>query len=611
MGSLAAAWQAELLVLRKWRVAWVLVAMAPVMVLVQAYVFTFLEYLGSTPADYDVFGTPQQQLAPMLPSQFIIITAGQFFITAPFILLGAVTAGGDWGRGTIRTALVQGPGRARSFAGQVLAVMTAAVVSVLATFAVAGAASELISLYVGPAGRAAATPSPSTSMMLQAVGAGLLVGLAYTALGIALGTLCRSAAAGVVAALAWYLVVEQFGYNLSLDVGGWLERVYDAFPAASDVTLVSMFGSPGGGIDSSTYQPVPPWAAAAVLSGYALVFLAVTAVVVRRRDIPGAGRRPRRTDRADRAARTDRAVPAPPVTLPAATGPRGVLACLRAELTVMARWPAMWTLVLVFPVFTLLWAYVSQFLFYLYAGRGSIIASSPLEVLPTILPGQFVPAVLNNIGYLGTVPGEVVFFVIGALAGGSQWAGGTIKTALLQGPGRAGVALGQALAIGVAILTSIVLTFAVAGGASIAMALGITGQVSPAAGPLPAAGQVAAAVGIAALIGLAWGAAGWMTATVLKSAAGAFAVILLWNTVLQVQVDQYATEMPRAVRVLYDVLPEAATNTLAYFYGQVGYGGPQATFGRLAPSLAIVVLAAYVACCVAVVVSLTRRRDIA
>jgi ABC-2 type transport system permease protein len=609
MGSLVAAWRAELLVLRKWRVAWVLVAIAPVMVLVQAYVFTFLEYLGSTPADYSVFGTPRQQLAPMLPSQFIIITAGQFFITAPFILFGAVTAGGDWGRGTITTALVQGAGRVRSFAGQVLAVMTAAAVSVLATFAVAGVASELISLYVGPAGRAAATPAPAASAVLEAVGAGLLIGLAYTALGIALGTLCRSATAGVVAALAWYLIVEQFGYNLSLDVGGWLERVYDAFPAASDVTLVSMFGSPGGGIDSATYQPVPPWAAAAILSGYALVFLVVTVLVVRRRDIPGAGRRagrrPRRTDPPDRA-------PAPPVTLPAtATRLRGVLACLRAELAVMARWPAMRALVLVFPVFTLLWAYFSQFLWYLYAGRGSILASSPLEVLPTILPGQFVPAVLNNLGYLGTVPGEVVFFVIGALAGGSQWAGGTIKTALLQGPGRAVVTLGQALAIGVAILASIALTFAVAGGASIAMALGITGQVSPAVGPLPAAGHVLVAVGIAAIIGLAWGAAGWMTATVLKSATGAFAVILLWNTILQLQLDQYATEMPRAVRLLYDVLPEAATNTLAYFYGQVGYGGPQATFGRLAPSLAILILVAYVACCVTVVVGLTRRRDIA
>ena len=66
----------------------------------------------------------------------------------------------------------------------------------------------------------------------------------------------------------------------------------------------------------------------------------------------------------------------------------------------------------------------------------------------------------------------------------------------------------------------------------------------PAAGSLPGEGWLAAAFGIAVIVSLAWGAVGW-TGTVLKSAAVASAVMLLWTTIVQVQVDYYATMMPK------------------------------------------------------------------
>ena len=66
----------------------------------------------------------------------------------------------------------------------------------------------------------------------------------------------------------------------------------------------------------------------------------------------------------------------------------------------------------------------------------------------------------------------------------------------------------------------------------------------PAAGWLPGEGWLAAAFGIAVIVSLAWGAVSW-TGTVLKSAAVAIAVMLLWSTIVQVQVDYYATMMPK------------------------------------------------------------------
>jgi ABC-2 type transport system permease protein len=600
--------RAELLVLRKSKVAWALVLTAPALTLVTAYLFSFLGYLGDTPAMYAQEGTPAQDLPAMLPSQFVIQAVGSLFFTAPFIVLGAVIAGGDWGRGTIRTSLLAGPGRVRAFAGQAAAILIACAVSVLLCFALAAVACIAIRWYAGPAAPGAAGNGafPAWSMIGEGVGAGLLVGVAYGALGIALGTICRSAGGGVAAALAWYFLVDDQMYELSLNAGGVFQHIYDAFPEASVVTLTSMFGSSGGGAGSQTYQPVGPWESAGILLGYIAVFLGLALVLVLRRDVAADGHARFTWPRSAR-----RRAPAIGQEPAQADGRgAGVLASARAELLVMCRWPAMWAFVLIMPVVTLFDGYLAQFVLYLNAGTSAIVLSSPSQVLPAILPGQYVPAVLNSIGFDPTLPGTAAFFLIGALAAGSSWAGRTITTSLLQAPGRIRTAAGQALAVAVALVASVVLTFAVAGLSTVLIAVTLTGSASPAAGPLPGAARLAAAFGIAVVVSLAWGAAGWTAGTVLKSAAGAFAVMLLWTTIVQVQLDYYATLMPGAARVVYDLLPDAATNTVALLFGQVNYGGPMGGFGEVAPGLAFAILAAYALACFALPVLVTRRRDI-
>ena len=121
-----------------------------------------------------------------------------------------------------------------------------------------------------------------------------------------------------------------------------------------------------------------------------------------------------------------------------------------------------------------------------------------------------------------------------------------------------------------ALVASVALTFAAAGVFTTVIAVIVTGSASPASGPLPGPGRLAnAAFGIAVIVSLTWGAVGWAAGAVLRSAVGAFAVILLWTTVVQAQLDYYATLMPRAARAVYDVLPDAATNTVALLFGQV------------------------------------------
>jgi ABC-2 type transport system permease protein len=597
--------RAELLILRKSKVAWVLVLTVPMLTLVTTYLFEFVDYLGLTPAMYATFGTPAQNLPGLLPSQFAIEAVNELFFTAPFIVLGAVIAGGDWGRGTIKTSLLQGPSRARTFAGQTLAIMVACAVSVVLSFALAAVASLLIRWYVGSAAGGAVAAVPTPSVVGRAVAVGLLIGIAYGALGIALGTLCRSAAGGVAAALLWYALVDGFLYDLSLNAGGVFQRVYDAFPAASVVTLTSMFGSPGGGASSATYQPVRPLVATLILLGYTLAFLVLAFLRLRRSDVAAASgtwfARRRPLPSGPRAGRA-------PVDVADRRG-AGVLASWRAELLVMSKWPAMWAFVLALPVFTLLNSYAAQYVLYLHAGAGAISLATPSQVLPSILPGQFVPAVLNSIGYDPTLAGTAAFFLIGALAAGSNWADGTIKTALLQGPTRVRSSVGQALAVAVALAASVILTFAVSGLFSLVIALTQTGPAALVASPPVTVGRLAGGFGIAIVVSLAWGAAGWTTGTLLKSATGAFAAMLLWTTVVQLQLDQAAQELSGSLRTIYDVLPDASTNTVTDLFGAAN---PQyaPTFAAVAPLLAFAILALYALACFVLPVVMTRRRDL-
>ena len=107
-----AAARAELLILRKWPMAWALLLVTPVVTLAVYYVAAFVLYVTLTPAQYGPLGTPSQNLPMMLSSQFSIIAVSQFAFSAqvPLIVLGAIMAGGDWTSGTLRTTVRQGAG---------------------------------------------------------------------------------------------------------------------------------------------------------------------------------------------------------------------------------------------------------------------------------------------------------------------------------------------------------------------------------------------------------------------------------------------------------------------------------------------------------------------
>jgi len=609
-----ASMRAELLVLRKWPAAWGLLALTPLLVLLSDYVAEWIFYLTLTPAYYSTEGTPAQNLQGLLPSQFNIIAVFQFTFagTAPFIVLGAAMAGGDWGRGTITTALLQGPGRARTFAGQAAALIVAVTASVLATFAVAAAASSVIRLVEAKSVNPVAAAMPGVGVIAESVGAALLVAIAYGMVGLFLGTVFRSAAGAVAVALVWTLIVEGTLWDLALQLPrGLVRTITDLTLNASAVTVTGDFGTPGGGAGSQNYLIVRPVVAIATLLAYIAASLALALLVLRHRDAVTATNRRfrlrwrRRRRPAGSAGRTRPPRPEPAVT--------GVLASLRAELLIMRKRPAVWALVLVLPVDMLINSYGYAYVLYATANSGVSLGVNVPQVLSSLLPDQYLMTALNGgFGEFNEVNGVVVFMLLGALVGGSDWGLNTVRTALLQGPGRLRTFAGQGLALAGAVAVSVLLTFVLAAAASSIIALHQTGSLAPAGGQFPAFGDVAAALAAGLVLGLAYMAIGLSLGVWLRSAGAAIGAVLLWAVVAEPSIEYFAGQLHGIIVKLYQLLPDASTNALVNLDGTPSYYyGASQPQGHVAPPLAFLILGLYAAIFLVIPALVTRRRDIA
>jgi hypothetical protein len=242
--------------------------------------------------------------------------------------------------------------------------------------------------------------------------------------------------------------------------------------------------------------------------------------------------------------------------------------------------------------------------------------NAPL-VLASMMPNQFLAAALNG-GFGADGLGEdgggylaVLLMLLGALVGGSDWGRGTIRTALLQGPGRLRTCAGQALALAVAVAASVTLTFALAAGASAIVALHQTGSLSPAGRQFPVFPHLVGALATALVLALAYAAVGWTLGIWLRSASAAFGAVLLWFVVAEPTIEFFALQLHGVILRIYDILPDAGTNTLLRLYGVgVSVWSPPFPTSDVAPALAFLTLGLYVVAFLAIPALLTRRRDV-
>jgi ABC-type transport system involved in multi-copper enzyme maturation permease subunit len=176
--------------------------------------------------------------------------------------------------------LTQNPSRVTVITARAAAIAAGLLAISVATVLATGAASTGVALL---SGRDLAWPPLST--LLVGVGATWLISMAAASLGMFLATLFRNTAAAVGAGLVWLLAVE----NLVSALAGTITSahgVQQVLLGPSGGSLASALGSAAqddGGVPG-VIKVSAPGTACAVLAGYVVLFVGLSALVTSRRD---------------------------------------------------------------------------------------------------------------------------------------------------------------------------------------------------------------------------------------------------------------------------------------------------------------------------------------
>ena len=312
--------------------------------------------------------------------------------------------------------------------------------------------------------------------MAHAIGVTVLVSATYGTAGLALGSLVRGVGGAAGACFVWVEGVETTVANLGASQnGGVFTVLYDHLPLASATTLTDMFGLPGGG---GALLPVSGTSAVWVLLSYTAGFLAITVVALWLRDVDGRGtgllRRSPGVVEAPRVRSIWEGPVRPELSSASGEGRRwlvGVGASLRAELFVLARWPAIVALVVGPSLYALLHNYLIPFVLY----RTATPATAAGE-LPALLPSQFAAGFLNSFFPRQPVLPRAVP-AHRRVGGGEQLDGGDPQNRCSTAAEPRAALLGQGLAVGAAVAVSPILTFVLTGATSEVIALSHAGAV--------------------------------------------------------------------------------------------------------------------------------------
>jgi hypothetical protein len=222
-----------------------------------------------------------QVLPPALPGR---VLAGYVPYGAAYLLvLGAVLVGNEYRWSTVTTLLVQRPGRVRLVLAQSAALAAVAALVVAAEFALCAATSWVI------AGIEGAPPTgPPPGAVLVSLAACWLVGTTSALIGALLAHALRGPAGAVGIGLGWLLAVETVVRGLLglLPGTGWAAdlllgpAVGTLAVALGEAPMAGPFGIGEGG---------PVAGALAVVLGWAVLAVALTALLVHRRDEVGRG----------------------------------------------------------------------------------------------------------------------------------------------------------------------------------------------------------------------------------------------------------------------------------------------------------------------------------
>jgi ABC-2 type transport system permease protein len=271
---------AELLVLRKRASTWILMGVWVLLGLLFAYLLPYLTYRG------DVGGPARSPLETLLPDRLADNLLGGFpFFGGVFaLMLGVLAAGSDYGWDTLKTLLIQRPSRMGVFGAKLAALAVGLVPFVIVIF-MGGA----VATYFIAGAEDAAVHWPQAWELVRGVAAGWFVLATWASFGVLLAVASRGTALAIGLGILYALVIEGLLSAVAGEVA-WLDGLVEYFLRANAYSLVTAIGVPTTAFEDngpgSFFGPfVGGGQAVLVMSAYAVCFLIVSAVLLRRRDV--------------------------------------------------------------------------------------------------------------------------------------------------------------------------------------------------------------------------------------------------------------------------------------------------------------------------------------
>lgn len=254
---------------------WLLAALAWTLSLIFTYLVPYAGYAGGTDGP-----TSGRLLTDMLPAELVgnSIAGLPVFFGAIMLILGVLVVGAEYGWGTWKTVLVQGPSRLAVYGGKlaVLAVTTLGVV--LGTFALGAVASAVIA---GVEAQPMHWPGPGD--LAVGIGAGWLIAMMWAAFGGLLAVALRGVALPLGLGLVWALAVQNLLASIAAPLLDWVAQMQKGLPGPNAGSLVATLGASADtpGVEAL----VAGGQATLVLVGYLVAFVATAGALLRRRDV--------------------------------------------------------------------------------------------------------------------------------------------------------------------------------------------------------------------------------------------------------------------------------------------------------------------------------------
>jgi ABC-2 type transport system permease protein len=267
--------RAELVKLVRRPATWLLLAVTVALSLTFTYLVPYAG--GDSPAD----GLPNGRGPDaVLPDHLVGNSIGGLpvFLGAIALILGVLVVGGEYGWGTWKTVLSQGPSRRAVYGGKLAALAAATLAAVATLFAVGAVTSAAIAVAED-----AAMHWPAVGDILTGIGAGWLVAGMWAALGVVLAVALRGVALPIGLGLVWLLAVQNLLAAIAAPLLDWVADAQKGLPGPNAGALAAALGSSPStpGVNAI----VDGTQAAVVVAGYLLLFVVAAGVLIERRDV--------------------------------------------------------------------------------------------------------------------------------------------------------------------------------------------------------------------------------------------------------------------------------------------------------------------------------------